>query len=185
MKRVPIPTPVSLTVTPPVRLAVLIGALVLTGLAAVVFFVGRGAVGDDVSATSTTPTPTAPRTSSPPETSKPRVAKPKPTRAASGFPPRIDHALRYNRVVVVSVAMPGAPVDAIVRREARAAAKAGRAAFVPVSALNERAVSGLVAKAGVLPDPAVVIVKRPGVVVSTFSVTDAATIQQAVAQARR
>ena len=104
---------------------------------------------------------------------------------ASGFPPRIDHALRYSRVVVVSVSIPGAAVDGIVRREARAAARAAHAGFVPVSALNERAVSGLVAKAGVLPAPAVVIVKRPGVVAATFSVTDAATIQQAVAQARR
>jgi hypothetical protein len=81
--------------------------------------------------------------------------------------------------------MPAAPVDAIVRREARAAARAGGAGFVAMSALNERAVSGLVAKAGVLPDPAVVIVERPGAVTAIFSVTDAATIQQAVAQARR
>lgn len=181
----PIPTSVSLSVTPPGRLAALIAALVLTGLAAVVFLVGRGALGDEPSATSTPPAPTAPRTASTPATPKPRGATPKPARVASGFPPRIDHALRYSRVVVVSVAMPGAPVDAIVRREARAAAKAGRAAFVPVSALNEPAVSGLVSKAGVLPDPAVVIVRRPGTVVATFSVTDAATIQQAVAQARR
>lgn len=177
----PIPTSVSLTVTPTPRVAAFVSALVLTGLAAVVFLVGRGTQSDEPSTTqaaqaTTTPTPTR---------SKPSAAKPKPPRVPSGFPPRIDHALRYSRVVVVSVAMPRAPVDAIVRREARAAAKAGRAGFVPVSALNERAVSGLVAKAGVLPDPAVVVVKRPGVVVATFSVTDAATIQQAVAQARR
>ena len=50
---------------------------------------------------------------------------------------------------------------------------------------NERAVAALVAKAGVLPDPAVLVVKRPGVVTTTFSVTDAGTIAQAVAQARR
>jgi hypothetical protein len=104
---------------------------------------------------------------------------------SSGFPARIDHALRYSRVVVVSVSMPGAAVDAIVRREARAGARASRAGFVTMSATNERAVSGLVAKTGVLPSPAVVIVRRPGVVATTFSVTDAGTIAQAVAEARR
>ncbi len=69
------------------------------------------------------------------------------------------------------------------RSEARSAARASRAGFVAISALNERAIAGLVAKTGVLPEPAVVIVKRPGAVAATFSVTDAGTIAQAVAQA--
>jgi hypothetical protein len=179
---------VSITLSPPTtRVAALVGALVLTGLAAVVFLLGRGALADE---------PSGPATSAAPVT-KPavRVApKPKPAatpraqtapRVPSGFPAKIDHALRYSRVVVVSVSVPGAAVDAIVRREARAGAQASRAGFVAISAANERAVSGLVAKTGVLPAPAVVIVKRPGVVATTFSVTDSGTIAQAVAQARR
>jgi hypothetical protein len=182
--RMPIPTSVSLTVHPPARVAALVGALVLTGVAAVVFLLARGALAEESATTSAPATRTAPKPAATPPT-KPRAAKPRPARVPSGFPPRIDHALRYSRVVVVSVAMPGAPVDAIVRREARAAARAGRAGFVAISALNERAVAGLMAKAGVLPDPAVVVVRRPGDVAATFSVTDAGTIQQAVAQARR
>ena len=176
--------PVSLTFSSPTRLTALVGALVLTGLAAVVFMLGRGALGgNEVTAT---PVIHAPKTAQKPSGAKAPAAKPKPKpRVASGFPPRIDHALRYSRVVVVSVSIPGAAVDAVVRTEARAAAKATRAAFVPVSALNEGAVSGLMAKTGVLPAPAVVVVKRPGVVVATFSVTDAGTIAQAVAEARR
>ena len=109
----------------------------------------------------------------------------KPAHIASGFPARIDHALRYSGVVVVSVSIPGAAVDRVVRSEARSAARASRAGFVAISALNERAVGGLVAKTGVLPDPAVVIVRRPGTVAATFSVADAGTIAQAVAEARR
>jgi hypothetical protein len=176
---------VSLTFSPPTRLTAVVGALVLTGLAAVVFLLGRGALaGDGTAATTSTPVVHAPRTSHKPAGAKAPVTKAK-QRVASGFPPRIDHALRYSRVVVVSVAMPGAAVDAVVRKEAREAARVTHAAFVPVSALNERAVSGLMAKTGVLPDPAVVVVKRPGVVVATFSVTDAGTIAQAVAGARR
>lgn len=174
----------SLTFSPPTRLTALVGALVLTGLAAVVFMLGRGALGGDEAAATSTPVVHPPRTANKPTGAKAPASKPKP-RVESGFPPRIDHALRYSRVVVVSVSIPGAAVDAVVRKEARAATKATHAAFVPVSALNERAVSGLMAKTGVLPAPAVVVVKRPGTVVATFSVTDAGTIAQAVAEARR
>jgi hypothetical protein len=173
---------VSLTLSPPNRLTALVGALVLTGLAAVVFLLGRGPLaGDEAATTSSTPIIHAPKT-----TQKPAAKSATPKRQlVSGLPARVDHALRYSRVVVVSVGIPGAPVDAVVRKEARTAAKAAHAAFVPLSASNERAVSALVAKTGVLPDPAVVIVKRPGVAVATFSVTDAGTIAQAVVEARR
>ena len=176
----------SLTLNPPTRVTALVGALVLTGLAAIVFFLGRGALGEAASAPPTSAPVTKPA-GAVQVAPKPAVTsrvKPKP-RVASGFPAKIDHALRYSRVVVVSVSMPGAAVDAIVRREAHAGAKASRAGFVAISATNERAVSGLVAKTGVLPAPAVVIVKRPGVVETTFSVTDAGTVAQAVTQARR
>ena len=178
----------SLTLNPPTRVTALIGALVLTGLAAIVFFLGRGALGEAESAPLTSAPVTKPAGAvqvAPKPTTAPRAnPKPKP-RVMSGFSAKIDHALRYSRVVVVSVSMPGGAVDAIVRREARAGAKASRAGFVAISAANERALSGLIAKTGVLPDPAVVIVKRPGVVATTFSVTDAGTVAQAVAQARR
>ena len=178
----------SLTLNPPTRVAALVGALVLTGLAAVVLLVGRSALSGEATA-SVTPapvatTPVAPVTSKPKPAGAPRAdVKPRP-RVSSGFPAKIDRALRYNRVVVVSVSMPGAAVDSIVRREARAGARAARAGFVAISATNERAVAGLVAKTGVLTAPAVVVVERPGVVATTFSVTDAGTVAQAVAQAR-
>jgi hypothetical protein len=173
----------SLTLSPPTRIAALVGALVLTGLAAIVFLVGRGAISGESSGDSTAPiVKTAPRITPPTTTARPRAATP---RAVTGFAAKIDHALRHSRVVVVSVSMPGAAVDRVVLKEARAGARASHAAFVSISAANERAVSGLVAKTGILPSPAVVIVKRPGVVTTTFSVTDAGTIAQAVAQARR
>jgi hypothetical protein len=176
---------VSVTLTPPTRVAALVGALVLTGLAAIVLLLGRGMLGGDETGAAVTPTSATKPAARATATPKPAAAPHAKPRVSSGFPVKIDHALRYSRVVVVSVSMPGGAVDAIVRREARAAAKATRAGFVAISATNERAVSSLVAKTGVLSAPAVVIVKRPGVVATTFSVTDAATIAQAVAQARR
>ena len=175
---------VSVALTPTVRIAALVGALVLTGLAAAVFLIGRGAGGGDTSSESPSVTRQAehapvvrvhtPRTS-------PKHA---PVHVASGFPKRVDAALRQRRVVIVAVGLPGAGVDAAVAREAHAAAATSHAGFVRISAANDKAAAALVAKAGVLPDPAVLVVKRPGTVVATFSVTDAATIAQAVAEAR-
>ena len=173
--------PVSLTLNPPTRVVALVGALVMTGLAAVFLLLGRGAISSSAS-----PTASAPVTHATPQTAHKPAAKPKQApRQPSGFPAPVDHALRYGKIVVVSVSMPGAAVDAQVRHEARAAADASRAGFVRLSALNDRAMAQLMAKTGVLPDPAVVVVKRPGTVVATFSVADAGTIAQAVAEARR
>jgi hypothetical protein len=176
-----------MTLSPPVRVAALVGALVLTGLAAFVFLVGRGLLGGEAEVATTPPNTTAaqpkPATTPKPATQAQVPAQPK--RVPSGFPAKVDHALRYSRVVVVNVSVPGAAVDRVVKNEARAAAKTARAGFVALSTANERAMSSLVAKTGVIAAPAVVIVKRPGVVTATFSVTDAGTIAQAVAQSRR
>ena len=172
----------SVTLNPPTRIAALVGVLVLTGLAAVVLLIGRGTLGGaETDAVTPLQKPAARAETTPKPVAAPRAK----SRVASGFPAKIDHALRYSRIVVVSVSLPGAAVDAVVRREARSGARAARAGFVSISAANERAISGLVAKTGVLPAPAVVIVKRPGIVAGTFSVTDSGTIAQAVAQARR
>ena len=174
----------SVTLTPPIRVAALVGALVATGLAAFVFLIGRGA-SEDVSAPTTPATSPATQTTTPSNTARKPPAAKVAVATKSGFPARIDRALRRSGVVVVVVYLPGAAVDAVVRTEARAAATRSRAGYVAISALNERLVGSLVARTGFLPDPAVVIVKRPGVVTSRFSVTDRDTIAQAVAQARR
>ncbi|MEP7224287.1 MAG: hypothetical protein ABI783_04930 [Actinomycetota bacterium] len=176
----------SVTLTPPIRVAALVGVLVAMGLAAFVFLAARGATESDASAPTTPLTRPAAQTTTPPKAAhKAPQGKSQVVATRSGFPAPVDHALRYRRVVVVVVYMPGAAVDAVVRREARAAAMSSRAGYVAISALNERLAGSLVAKIGFLTDPAVVIVKRPGVVASRLSVTDRETIVQAVAQAKR
>lgn len=177
-----------MTLSPPVRIAAVVGALIATGLAAFVFLLGRGASGTDVSTPplpATKPSTPAATPKAPPASPKPQAAKPRVVAPKSGFPVPVDRALRRHKVVVVAVFLPGAAVDAVVRAEARAAAARARVGYVPISALNERLVGSLVERTGVLPAPAVVIVKRPGVVTATLSVTDRATIAQAIAQARR
>ena len=175
----------SVTLTPPIRVAALVGALVLTGAALFLLLLSRGALGGGSSTAAQTAPTVQPGTHGAVKPAPTPRPTPKPAHVSSGFPAKVDHALRYRRIVVVSVSVPGSAVDRAVRREARAGAKASNAGFVGYSAANEAAMGRLLAKTGVLPAPAVVIVKRPGVVASRFSVADAATIAQAVAQARR
>ncbi|MBA2424080.1 MAG: hypothetical protein H0V58_01830 [Actinobacteria bacterium] len=171
-----------MTLTPPIRVFALVGVLAAVGLAAFLFLLRPA--GDETSSAVTRPV-TRPAKSTRPPTPTPRAPSRATALPASGFPLPIHRALRRNRVVVVVVYMPGASVDSIVRAEAKAGARTARAGYVAVSALSERLVRPLVAKTGVLPDPAVLVLRRPDVVVATLGVTDRQTVAQAVAQARR
>jgi hypothetical protein len=174
---------VTTTLSPPVRVFAALGVLAAVGFAAFTFLLGGG----DVSLATPEPlVPTTKRTSPTPTRTPARTQRPATaTETASGFPLRVDRALRRKRLVVVVVSMPRASVDALVRAEARAAARNTGAGFVSLNALSERQMRPLLAKTGVLPDPAVLVVRRPGVVMARLGVTDHVTIAQAVAQARR
>lgn len=179
-----------MTLTPPIRVLALVGALAATGLAAFVFVLGRGASEPDLSAPVKPARPAKPlakptSTPKPTKATPPRNATPRVVVTKSGFPVPIDRALRRRGVVVVAVYVPHAAVDAVARKEAKAAATRARVGYVAISALNERLVQALVAKTGVLPAPAILVIKRPGVVTATLSVADRQTIVQAVVQARR
>ena len=174
---------VTTTLSPPVQIFAVLGVIAALGFAAFTFLSG----GDTTVATPTPTTAPAPPPKAPatPSRTARRPAPVETTTTASGFPRPINRALGRRRVVVVAVYMPGASVDRLVRADAKAAAQASGAGFVALSALNGRVMSPLVSKTGVLPDPAVLVVRRPGVVVSTLSVADQLTISQAVAQARK
>jgi hypothetical protein len=175
---------VSVTLTPPVRVFALVGGLIAVGLALFVFLLRPG--DDDTTNALTKPAAPPSQVTKPSNpAAAPRATPSRPAALpASGFPLPIDRALRKHPVVVVAVYMPGASVDAVVRHEARTGARAARAGYVAVSALSERLVRPLVAKTGVLPTPAVLVLARPGVVQASLSVTDRETVAQAVAQAR-
>jgi hypothetical protein len=176
-----------MTITPPVRFVAILGIIVAAALGLAFFILGRSAPTASFEAP---PAHVAQRTTSPRATQSPTKQKATPRRArfrtpASGFPRAVDRAFRMHRVVVLLVYMPGSGVDALVRKEARAGAIASRAGYVPVSALNNAVAGQVVAKTGVLPDPAVVVIRRPGVVVATLGVTDRETVAHAVAQAKK
>lgn len=186
------------------RVAALVGILAATALAALLFFLGRGGAEEGGASAPTAAPPAAAsqrpssrpsaqtarpatRPATSPATSPPRAAGPRSssTGTRSGFPPAIDQALRRHGVVVVAVTLPGSAVDAFVRSEARQGALLARAGYVAVSAASERAVRPLVARTGVLPEPAVIVLRRPGVVVATLGVTDRELVAQVAARARR
>jgi hypothetical protein len=188
----PIRRTVSVTLSPPVRIFAFVGVLAVVGLAAFFFVMGRSATDPEPSSATpalTTPVGTTPATSPATPATRPTTPARRPRAAAalppSGFPHPVHRALRRNRVVVVVVYTPGASVDAVVRAEARAGARQAGAGLVQMSALSGRLVEPLVAKTGVLPNPAVVVVTRPDVVVTTLGVTDREAVAQAVAQARK
>ncbi len=172
------------TLSPPVQIFAVLGVIGALGFAAFTFLSsGEASVATPAPVSPvkrTAPTTPAPTT---PARTQPRAVET--TTTASGFPRPINQALGKRRVVVVMVYMPGASVDRLVRADAKAAARATGAGFVALSALNERMMGSLVSKTGVLPDPAVLVVRRPGVVATTLSVSDRLSISQAVAQARK
>jgi len=176
------------TLSPPVRMAAIVSALFLTGLAGFLFLLGRGSPDGSSPAARSTPVISQPAAQPTPSATTPAAPKPvahrRPVTFAPGFPDAIGRALRYNRVVVVAVYVPGASVDAFVRKEARAAAKMSRAADLGLSPSRKTALERLVSKTGLLPDPAVVVIRRPGEVAATLSVADRQTIAQAVLQAK-
>jgi hypothetical protein len=177
---------VTTTLSPPVQIFAVLGVVAAIGFAAFMFMSGGEASVAPPAPIVRTEQPTTPaqrRDTTPNRVATTRPAQPQVT--ASGFPVPVNQALRQRRVVVVAVGIPQAKVDRVVTAEARVAARATGAGFVVLSALNERYMSTLVAKTGVLPDPAVLVVRRPGDVTATFSVADSHTIGAAVAQARR
>jgi hypothetical protein len=177
-------TTVTTSVSRPVQIFAVLGVVGALGFAVLNFMGGT-------SDASTTPAPALqPTTPSSSPLPTPPPAKPAHRRSAttetrSGFPAAVDSALRRKKIVVVAVYMPRASVDLVVRNEAQAAAASAGAAFVAIRATNERAVRPLLARVGVIPDPAVLVVERPGVVAAQLGVTDRGTIAQAVAQARK
>ena len=166
------------------RVFALVGLLAATGFAAFFFLSGSRAEPAAADAPTTTPAAVTPKPAKPAPV-RPTPAKPLTWAKRSGLPPAIARVFRANRVAVVAVYMPGAPVDAHVRAQARAGAARARAGFVAVSATSQRLVAPLIAKAGVLPQPAVVVIRRPGVVVATLGVTDSGTVAQTVLQAKK
>jgi len=102
-----------------------------------------------------------------------------------GLPVAVARALRKHSVVVASLSQPGAGVDQLAAAEAKAGADEMGAGFVVLDVFHQRPGTAILRKLGVLTTPAVLVVKRPGLVYSEFrGFVDRDVVAQAVADAR-
>jgi hypothetical protein len=132
--------------------------------------------------------------------SAPAKAKPKPSpaRAASsvprpaakvpepktGFPVAVDTALANHELVVVSLVVPGARVDALAAAEARAGAQLAGVGYLALNVLNEGVARSLLRKLGTLEDPSLLLIRRGGeVALKLNGFVDRDTVAQAAANA--
>ena len=111
----------------------------------------------------------------------PKKVTAKPVVLLPGLPPEVAAALRKHELVVVSLFDPHARIDQISLAEASAGAKSAHAGFVPLNVLRQRQAGPLMQQLGVLPDPAVLVYRRPGDLVARFDgFADRDTVAQAV-----
>ena len=162
------------TLSPPIRILGIVGILAAAALG-LLFFMHSRSSHTSVAAPiissalhSSTKTPavhnTAPRPALHP--AKPVVPK---IVLNSGLPAPIAHALRYSNVVVVSLYTAGAAGDSAALDQARSGAASAHAGFAAVNMLNEKiAKKGLNKFVGTASSPAVLIVRRPGIIVNRF-----------------
>jgi hypothetical protein len=197
----------TLTVSPQIRLVALIGALAAAGLAVFMFTMGGPASSVEAGSAPTIkplyngrkvpvhPKATKPVAHKPTATAKPVPAKPakhqvapaKPPAApkapivsANGLPLVLVTALEHHSVVVVALYDPQSRVDGISLAEAGAGAAAAQAGFVPLNVLDASQAGPLMKLLGVLPDPAVLVYRRPGDLVARFDgFADRDTVAQA------
>ena len=111
----------------------------------------------------------------------PTARTPAPT---PGIPAILARALARHSVVVVALFDPDADVDRISLAEASAGAAASRVGFVPLNVLKQAEAGPLTSTLGVLPDPAVLVYRRPAELVARFDgFADRDTVAQAAVNA--
>jgi len=105
-----------------------------------------------------------------------------------GLPPKVAHALRYSKVAVVSLYVGQAQSDHQWVTPARKGARAAGAGFVAVNVGDDRTAAAVAQFAGAASSPSMLVVKRPGKIVTQIAgPVDSKVVQQAAhnAGARR
>ncbi len=99
-----------------------------------------------------------------------------------GLPAQVANKLRYSKVLVVTLYQGTSQGDRAAVAAAREGSRAVRAGFLPVNVLNEKSARTVQAFVGTTSTPTVVVVRRPGQIVSTLEGA-ASSDGQLVAQA--
>jgi hypothetical protein len=199
---------VTFTVSPPVRIAAVVGLVAVVVIGGAMMMLNRK--GDSTAAAPHAikhhpfGSPTTKKPAAKPATSKPspkRSSAPKPVRKsrpapkparpavvaqalAAGLPRPLANALGSHSTVVVSLYNPYSTVDATAFAEARAGAKLSGAGFVPLNVLSQADVGQLTEKLGLLPDPSVLVFVGPGTLAGRITgFADKETVAQAAQNA--
>jgi pyruvate/2-oxoglutarate dehydrogenase complex dihydrolipoamide acyltransferase (E2) component len=205
---------VTFTLSPPVRIAALLGLLATVLVGGGMTVIGRGEPSEATPhvikhhpfGASAKPAKQAPATpaaaakkhsaakATTPKAATPAQPIPKaPERPSvvvaalkAGLPASIATALGQHRVVVVSLYNPYSEVDGISFAEARAGAQLAGAGFVPLNVLSRAQVGKLTELLGLLPDPGLLVYVRPGTLAVRLSgFVDKETVAQAAQNAAR
>jgi hypothetical protein len=164
------------------RIVVALAGLAALGLTAFTLGIGRPSGASEASVVAIKPLHPVRKPAT--HATAPKKVAPKSIALAPGLAPEVAAALRSHDVVVVSLFDPQARVDQISLAEASAGAKAAHAGFVALDVLRQGQGDPLLKQLGVLPDPAVLVYRRPGDIVARFDgFADRDTVAQAVANA--
>jgi hypothetical protein len=159
--------------------AALIGIVVLIAAFAALMVVRAGVIGGS----STDSTPVAlPSPSTPVTPAKPAQTSPaKPTVVLlAGLPAQIASKLHYSKVVVVALYTGTAAGDRAAVAQARSGAREVGAGFTAINVLDEKQALAVVKFGGPVDSPAVLVVRRPGRIVTQFTGTvDGKVVAQA------
>lgn len=168
------------TTTSPTRLLLVLGGVAAAGLA--LFMATRLGLAGGTAETSAAPTP--PAESTPPPQPQPDPAKPARIELLPGLPAPLARSLQSERVVVVSLYAAPAAGDSPAVREARRGALAAGAGFVALDVFTERRARSLDSFAGTADSPAVLVVRRPGKIVTRLGgVVESSLVAQAAQNA--
>jgi hypothetical protein len=111
-------------------------------------------------------------------------AKPVAPAVNSALPAPLAHALAFSPTVVAVLYNPQSEVDGIAVAEARAGAALAGTGFVALSVLSQRDVGKLTEQLGLLPDPAVLVFRRPAHLAARIDgFSDKETVAQAAQNA--
>jgi len=156
-----------------------IGLVVLIAAFAALMIVRSGVIGGSSTDAVVAPTQVAPVTPSQPKPATP--AKPRLV-LLPNVPAQIAAKLRYSNVVVVSLYTGTSTGDRAAVAETRTGARQVGAGFTAINVLDEKSARGIAQFGGPSDSPAVLVVRRPGKIVSVFTGT---VDDKVVAQAAR
>jgi hypothetical protein len=169
--------------SPPTRVVALVGLAAIVALAAMMLL-RTDLIGSSSTSSSAVTTPPKTATSTP----QPRPAPASPAKPTvvllPDLPAQLASKLRQSKVVVVSLYTGTAALDRRAVGEARNGAKEAGSGFVAINVLDEKKAREMQGFVGAISTPTVLVVKRPGKIVTQIeAVTDSAIVAQAARNA--